>query len=164
MWIRSNRGTRDLDKAFREHEHVVQVGFYFEKLKRYFDRFPRDHIQVALFDDLQGNALRFVQDTYRFLGVDPTFEPDVGMRYGTARIPKNRAVNALFLALGRNRFLRSLAPSRALDLFRALREMNTDRSFELPPRLRKRLLDLYRDDVLRVGDLIQRDLTPWLRT
>jgi len=164
MWVRSNRASRHLESEFGVDRHVVRVGFYFEKLKRYFDRFPREQINVSLFDDLRKDALGFVRGIYRFLGVDPAFEPDVAVRYATGRIPRNSTLHAILSKARDSALLRSTTPVRVQNLFRALRDRNTDRDFKLPDPLRARLLELYRDDVLRVGDLIRKDLSHWLTT
>ncbi|MCP4614778.1 MAG: sulfotransferase, partial [Planctomycetes bacterium] len=90
MALRLGRGTLAVEDAFEEDEHYVQVGFYYDKLKRYFDLFPREQIKVCLYDDLNQDTLLVVQDIFEYLGVEQTFEPDVASRHNVGGIPKNR--------------------------------------------------------------------------
>lgn len=50
-------------------------GHYVDDLNRYADRFGRDRMRVMVFEDTVGSAAA-VADLYRFLGVDPNFEPE----------------------------------------------------------------------------------------
>jgi hypothetical protein len=69
---------------------------YYDDLKRFFDRFPRENIYVGIYEQLKENPKEFIQDMYRFLGVDDTFvPPSVDVRYNAASQrydTKNRAI------------------------------------------------------------------------
>jgi hypothetical protein len=162
MWRRKGRGVPDLTEAFREDQHIVQVGFYYDKLKRYSERFPRNQLRIELFDDLRRDTLGFVQALYGYVGVDPTFEPDVDVRHNVGGLPKQPWLQSLLVKIQHSRILQRTAPVWARKMFRLVQTRNIDHDFALPAQLRHRLLGLYREDILRVGDLIGRDLTHWL--
>jgi hypothetical protein len=162
MALRLARTTADVNAALSEDSHVVQVGFYYEKLRRYFDLFPRDQIKVCLFDDLSRDALFVVQDIFAYLVVDETFEPDVASRHNVGGVPKNMLLGLILAKLRENEALRSVAPAWVKKLSTVIVKANRRDSVGLPEHLRRRLAALYRDDVLRVQDLIRVDLTRWL--
>jgi len=151
-----------VQSAFNEDEHYVQVGFYYDKLKRYFDLFPREQIKICLYHDLSPDTLSVVQDIFEYLGVDTSFEPDVASYYNVGGIPKSKALNKIMVKTRRNKTLRSIAPNWAISYYRAIYNKNLSKKIEFPQDLRGRLIDLYREDILKVQDLVQRDLTCWL--
>lgn len=181
MQVREGRETfSDFGRALQEEEtrihnnwtfgHYVSGGFYYAQLKRYFDTFNRDQIRVYLNEDLSTDAPDLLREVFQFLGVDETFLPDLSVRYNVSGIPKNKVLHALMLGLNPIKpVLKTLLPS---GLGTSLRDRYTDiraRYFEhnlvkpqLSPELRQQLIKTYREDILKLQDLIQRDLSKWL--
>lgn len=56
-------------------------GFYGEQLERHLKQFSRDQLKVFLYEDFVSDPLRVVQECFVFIGVDPSFEPDMNERY-----------------------------------------------------------------------------------
>jgi hypothetical protein len=146
--------------------HYLHVGLYHAQLKRYFDLFPRDQIKIYLQEDLKSDPLGIMQDLFRFLGVDDTFAPDTTIRYNASGIPKNRA---LHLALQKLREVRPaiegyLPEGLRQHLLRIAIDINNQNLTKprLTPEVRARLVDGYREDTLKLQNLIQRDLSAWL--
>lgn len=145
----------------------VRVGFYYAQLRPYFDLFERSQIKIYLQEDLRSNPLSVVQDTFSFLEIDDAFVPNVAQQHNESGVPKNKALEAL---LGRpnpiKRVLRTyLSKEQRLhisNIFAKLRERNLDRPPRLSPQIRNRLINEYREDILNLQDLIQRDLSGWL--
>jgi hypothetical protein len=52
-------------------------------------------------------------------------------------------------------------PERLEKTAKRLRQRNLRPAPSFPPALRADLLDLYREDILRLEELIQRDLSAW---
>ena len=91
-------GERDFDQALRnEQEHIdanwehiwhyIGMGRYFEQVKRYYDLFPREQIQVFLYRDLRTNQSATLREVVRFVGADEGFEFDFSRRYNEASLP-----------------------------------------------------------------------------
>ena len=146
--------------------YYQQMGFYYAQLKRYFDIFDREQIKVYLYEDFSANPMSIVQDTFQFLGVDDTFAPNVLERHNVSGIPKNKVLSNFIVN-----------PHPIKDIFKpffpnSLRRalivrLKNRRSLDKPPpmsaEVRKQLIDVYRDDILRLQDLLQRDLSIWLK-
>jgi hypothetical protein len=138
-------------------------GFYYEQLKRYTDLFPTEQIKIYLFEDLCCDPLAVVQDIYTFVGVDPTFVPDMAKR-NVSGVPKNRTLQTL---LTRDNPVKTVAKTLMPKRFRRslsqnLQARNLGSKLELDPQIEQRLRDLYAQDVRQLQDLIQRDLSAWL--
>ena len=143
------------------------AGFFARQVKAYLEGFS--HVKICLFDDLKKNPLALVQDAYRFLGVDSNYVPDVRMKYKTSGIPRSKSVNKFFvLPTPMRRLARTVGKlvfgedgwikrrDRLKDKLYAKHEMN--------PETRKTLENVFRDDIMELQILIQKDLSHWLRS
>jgi len=151
--------------------HHKRAGFYYAQLKRYHEAFDRDQIKVYLYEDLRNNPIGVQKDIYKFLGVDDTFVPDVSARYNVSGVPRNKWLHALYTFLMRPHPLKSiLKPLFPSGLRRRLLESTVNairnRNLAKPPfpaEVRRQLIGAYTEDILRLQDLIQRDLSEWLQ-
>ena len=173
---------RDFARALRAEEerirnnwgpiwHYRQVGFYYVQLKRYFETFEREQIKVYLYEDLNDDPIKVMKDIYRFLGVEDAFVPEVSRRYNVSGIPTNEGWYALYTFLLRQNLVKSIVKPL---LPRGLRQrvsttlLSTlqDRTLVKPPlptEVQQQLIELYKEDILKLQELIRRDLSQWLR-
>lgn len=141
------------------------AGFYFRGVQAYLENFSE--VKVCLLDDLKKGPVSVVQDVYRFLGVDPSFVPNVAVRYKTSGIPRSKKINRLFeeptrlrkIVRGVGRFL--LTEDRWIQWRDTLKNKSYAKA-EMKAETRKSLENAYREDLLRLQDLIHRDLSGWL--
>ncbi len=82
-------------QALHSRPELLEHGRYGTALQRFLRHFPRDSIHIALFDDLQRDPQRFVDDVTDWLSVD-RMELEEGLL--SARLP---ASEARFVALAR---------------------------------------------------------------
>jgi hypothetical protein len=145
--------------------HYRQKGFYYTQVKRHFNTFGQDRFKVYLYDDLKGKPLDMLRDIFRFLDVDETFVADLSIEHNTAGLPRNKSIYAVAKRLAsRNPALKVALLERFLPA--GPRRYVKNRVFVKPPPLpaevRRQLIDSYREDILKLQELIQRDLSPWL--
>lgn len=141
----------------------LRGGFYAQMLEQYYDRFDRRQIRVYVFDDLMSRPDELLEDLFGFLGVDPRFRPDMSQRLNVSGVIKNPML--------RFAWTRTQHVKRAMRLFltRPVRQ-RISRFFTglekerlpFPPEQREWLLDLYREDIAQLQNLIGRDLSAWL--
>ncbi len=139
----------------------MRIGRYHEQLTRYYDVFPREQILVVLFDDLRRNPLGYMQNVYRFLGVDPTFVPDFNTPHAAGGMPASTTLEAIFLRSARSP-VKTWVPKRTANWFRRLRTRTMRQTPALPADLRKELTGHFREDIARTAELIGRSLDHWL--
>lgn len=156
----------DEDRRLREgwpFAGLARNGFYHRMLVRYYERFPRERIRVHLFEDFVARPGVVLRDVFAFLGVDPSFVPDVSRRHGATGIVKNPVVRALWTrSETARRLVRRFLPLRWRD--RAFGWVTSDLvKPPLAPATRAALLDVFREDILALQALIGRDLSSWLR-
>jgi hypothetical protein len=141
------------------------LGFYYTQLRRYFDVFDRNQIKVYLYEDLRVDLPRVVQDIFRFLEVDESFVPNTSLRHNVTGTPKNGLLPRLVFR--RNPIKAALRPLFPQVLRQrisgSLRSQYLVEAPPLAPEVRSELREAYRDDVLKLETLIERDLSGWLK-
>jgi hypothetical protein len=144
--------------------HYTEMGFYHRQLRRYLDRFDRDQLAVYLFDDFRADNLAVTQALYRRIGVDPTFVPTRGLQHEKTGEPISAWLQSFLLTPDHpiRRAARAVLPEATRDwLFRWLRNQNVAKP-PMAPDTRRRLADLYAEEVDRLEGLLDRDLSHWL--
>lgn len=141
----------------------VREGFYYKRMRRYFDIFPRHQIKVYIFEEFKKDPAKIVEDLFDFLGVDTNFVPDTSTRYNPGGVPKNRLLNRFFYDPTLIRAAKSMLPDSAQEMVKRVRQQNLKTPPKFPADLRADLLDLYREDILKLEELLDQDLSIWLK-
>jgi hypothetical protein len=108
-----------------------------------------------------------VQDAFRFLEVDDSFVPDVSLRRNVSGYPKYKTLDGLLRSQGRVKHaLKIYLPARLRwRLSRTFDDLKTRNLVGPPPirpEVRRQLIEVYREDVLHLQQLLDRDLSGWL--
>ncbi|NEQ76710.1 MAG: sulfotransferase domain-containing protein [Okeania sp. SIO2C9] len=149
---------------------TIKKGLYYSPIKHYLDTFDREKLKIILHDDLTKDSLTVMQEIYRFIGVDDTFNPDTSKRSQSAAVPKNQTLNNLLQTKNpvRKAISSTLKVLMPLEMRQKLRsniiKLNSAGK-ELKPlssEERQVLTEFYREDILKLQDLIDRDLSSWL--
>jgi len=145
----------------REDSPSVRGGFYARLLRPYLERFPRERLQLVLFDDLVADASGLLRRLYAFLGVDPRFDPPAPAHYNLGGEARVAVLTRLARASRLGPLLRRAFPSMRPLLLRA-QSATVAAPPPLPDRVRRRLVGVYRDDVSALEEVLGRDLGHWL--
>jgi len=109
----------------------IEPGYYHLHLTRVLRYFPRERLQVLVYDDLVDDPRAFVNQAFAFLGVATDVElPSLGTVVG---------------------FPRPQEPDTA----------NGDIEKGIAPDLRERLRRIFSDDVAKLSEFLGRDLSHW---
>jgi len=141
-----------------------------QRLKRFLELFPREHVHVELYDDVLGGPEAVVRRVYEFLGVRGDFVPGslrkkIHSRPQTRLSWLRRLVNRTLTLLqksGLKKIASRLTSSRAL--YRLYCQVNLSHTAAPPMKAetRQQLKEFYRSDILELQRLIGRDLSAWL--
>jgi hypothetical protein len=152
------RGDRDAWTFCR----YLDRGMYYQSLKRYLAYFERAHMHISLFEDLKNDAQSLMRSLYQFLDVDESYVPDTSHRHNVSGIIKNPLLRLVWTRSNRLRAaVRPLVSDRlrhaATEWF--IRDLEKP---HYPLELRAELTEYYRQDILQLQDLVERDLSHWL--
>lgn len=144
------------------YQQYVELGFYYEQVKRYLDIFGYEKVKICLQDDLRIDANKIISDLYDFLGIDKSFVPDFKRNHNSYLMPKNKIIHKIYAS----KIIRSLMSQVFSDV---LKEKIKDFFFErkIKPKVNKKvkiyLRDLYKNDIHKLEYLIGNDLSNWYK-
>ncbi len=162
----------DKKSVWWKRHDLVYEGFYYKHLKKLYQMFDHEQIKIFLYEDMKEEG--FYKEVYDFLGVDNTFVPQTDVRYNRSGFIKNRFVDYW---IGDNSLPRRMVESVSPAVVRAmrnshilqktvnrLRNRNLDRP-KMENSLKQRIInEIYEDDLIRLQELIGRDLTHWMKS
>ena len=143
--------------------YYKERGFYYEQLQKYLTIFKPEQIKICLYEELAADSTVVVRELSRFLEVDATFTPDL-TRKNVSGIPKNKFLQNLFTKKNPIKSLvKPLLPkSLRENILENVTKSNLGAKPTLSPEMRQKLISIYREDILKLQDLIQKDLSRWL--
>lgn len=153
----------------KDRRIIIEFGFYWKLLKKFFDEFNRENILVMICEDIKKNPLNFIQEIYKFLGINHSFEPqsinlDVNVtsfkmtklgKFVHQRISPALKKNILGL-----RIHQSTAVRRIFDRFAKWYSSSKKRR-TMDKKTRDYLKEIYKEDIKKLEKLIKRDLSGW---
>ncbi len=142
--------------------HWMALGRYHEQLSRYFDRFSRDQIRVFLAEDLRIRTGETLGDTYRFLGVDPEYSPDLDTPHNVGGVPSSMLLERLLTSHALRTAVKPLVPKRFANRLRKLRTTNMERPPPLPQELKVQLTRHLKEEIVKTAELTGINLDHWL--
>jgi hypothetical protein len=157
---------RRIQEGWWPEFHYLAAGKYCEQLSRYFRLFPASRIMIVLHEDLATRPIEAFRDVFSFLEVDGRFVPDMTLQFSASGLARSKPID---FALKRLRMARPALQKMLPDpLFRSLLRVGAGlhhrnlKRPELSGGAREWLIQQYREDTLRLQELIQRDLSAWL--
>lgn len=145
--------------------HYRARGFYYTQLMRYLDEFDRSQLKIYFYEDWNANPIKILQDIFLFLGVDNTFIPDISTKLNTAPLaPKNKILDKLLQTQNPIKsILKPFFPKEVRTrIWSKFKNQNLAKP-TLSPAMRQQLIQVYREDILKLQGLLQRDLSRWLQ-
>jgi len=152
--------------AIKEIPMFTRIGFYYDGVKKYMEVFGKKNVKIILFDDLKKDTLMVLKEIFVFLGVDTSFKPNIKIKYNTFSIPRNKIAFMILSNEGLKKAVKVIFTPNITDKIRELSKkifLNSEQKPEMGDEARDFLRNLYNRDVLKLQDLIQRDLSQWLR-
>lgn len=139
------------------------MGHYAEQLRRYLKVFPREQILIHLYEDFATSPADVMRTTFAFLGVDPSFQPALGLRPNQGGVPRGGWRRTLLSRAGPiRRLVAPMLPSRVRDRARRRIDRQALAHEPMSPITRRVLTAEYRDEILDLQVLVGRDFSAWL--
>lgn len=130
------------------------LGNYTQQVTTVLDTFPRAQVGIWLYEDLMRDPAKYYREILRFIGVRDDILPD----FSRVNASQKR-LNRLKLFYARRKRLRKLiqmtVPRSVRVAIRRLSEsMLPAKDLKLDPELRRWLLDYYREEIVRLDQLL----------
>lgn len=146
--------------------HYAHTGFYYRHLKRYFDLFPKNQILTLIYEDFKNNNLEVMRKIFEFLEVDSTFQPNFKVKHNDLHPPSSPTlVKFLYSPHFLRRNIKGLIPPKfRRPILTFFEKILGEKNPQIPVRLRNSILEVFKEDIQSLQDLIQKDLSKWLQT
>lgn len=144
--------------AYRSYFYYSDWCKYSEHVQRYLKLFPKKNIKIIIFEDFKKDNIKIAKEVFRFLGVDDSFTPKVGVvnpskkvRFPRLKFFLENSFNTVKRFLPQ-KFHRLLAKSAGKILFKKQERV------PLNAELKKQLMRKYKPEVARLSKLLNIDL------
>ena len=143
--------------------HYTEISRYSEQVLRWRDAVGADNLEVVLFEDLERSPRETFASIFGRLGVDPD-APIEYVVHNQSGSPRSVLLERMTRRAGpwRRRIKRSL-PRGARHAFERLREGNIVGRDSVDDAARQRIVAAVEDDVRRLEEVLERDLSAWRR-
>ncbi len=167
------RGT--FEDMLERYPAVYEYFKCYKNASRYMDAFPREQVHYIFIEDIKNKSLETFYDLLEFLELEKIEEPDVlKKRVNPRLVVQSRFLRDIILNthgfINNHQSTRIFKPlMRAIGLDRLsikIRKSNLKRVEKTEPmklETRQSLIDTMRDDINRLMDMVDRDLSHWLK-
>ena len=137
---------------FPEGLLYMEVGKYYEKIKRFVDALGRERLHFVIFDDFASDTAQSFRETLAFLGVDDHFQAEFNLEKA------DTIIRPMVLQQ-----IRCAHPEvkKKLSTKTGLKAHKSPSRTPLPSELKVRLKAHFKEDIEKTGELIGRDLNHW---
>ncbi len=145
---------KNTNKGWGRSHLYIELGLYYEQVKRYINIFPKNNILILLYEDLYKNSKNISQNLFSFINVTPVYI-DLDKRFNESkmqRFPK-------LIRLVRKYNFKKYIPPLFRDHFKNL--LTSRKVRKLDNNTRSRLFEYFNEDIIKLEDLIKLDLTKW---
>jgi len=141
-------------------ELYYELGNYPEQIKRYHEVFDESQLLILLFDDLKNNPNLTHQKICNFLNVTIFAAPkkEVSNKGVT---PKNLGLHRIIMQSGLKEIVKNILPKKLFDKVKA-RQYKTEAEV-LSKENRHFLLNIYKNEILELQEILNRDLQNWIK-
>ena len=142
---------------------LLKAGLYSDAIREYYEIFGRDRVYIAVYDDLQSNHERYYSKICDFLEIP--FELVENELVNVSGRPKSLMLMSMI------RLIKRIVPRFLLTRMKFQFKTKINNIFynkstltkeALPDDVREKLVEYYKDDILKTGELIGRDLSKWI--
>jgi hypothetical protein len=137
-------------------------GLYYDQVKAYLDNFR--NTKVIVFDDFREQPKKILAEICEFLGVNPDFEFDTSYKYNVSGNPKSQILYKLETSRGLVIFLKKFIPNKMVGkLKNSLTGEKQMKKEKMKPETKQQLIKFFKNDILKLQELIEQDLSHWLK-
>jgi hypothetical protein len=161
------RDYNNQEKVYGVNGLIVELGMYYDQVRRYFDIFGREQVKVLIFEEFVQDPVKYVNEVLAFLGVNYKVT-EINGHYNPDSVPRSPLsvwIFALFRSLRTKnikfyKILHKVPASYQVYkiLFKTRESPKIDPKAD--PNAVKFLQEIYYDDVLKLESLLGRSL-PW---
>jgi hypothetical protein len=154
-----NRDFQKSEKGWGISHLYVELGLYYEQVKRYMDLFPDENLKILLYEDFKNNNAKVMDEVFNFIEVRKiTIER---VEKNKAGIPKNNFVAKVKNIQSVKRIAKGIMPESLKQKLNSY--LYTSENLPVLTNEEKDMLNqkFFNEDIHKLSKLINRDLSVW---
>lgn len=153
-----NKEKSKLNKLY--YQQFIELGFYYEQVKRYFDLFGKENVMIILFEDFKTNTDYEVRRLYRFLAIEENINVNTTVRYNSFATPRNKIIRKIYKNKSLRILFRKIFPQKLTSVIKKIILTKTKNNLPDPSTV-KYLKALYKNDMLELEKILNQNLEKW---
>ncbi|WP_163329256.1 sulfotransferase family protein [Desulfurobacterium thermolithotrophum] len=145
------------EKGWGVSHLYIELGLYYEQVKRYLETFPEENIKIIYYEDYSNDVANTVKNIFEFLNVNKEVDINFNIKANQGLKPKNQFVNKVLFSIARK--MKPLIPK---DKREKLREYYFRIFFEKKKNIseldKEKLIHFFYEDVAKLSDMLNIDL------
>ncbi len=137
-------------------QQYLRLGYYADSISEYQRVFGKENVKIYFNEELKNHPQELFYDVFQFLSVDISFEPDVREKFNVnENVSMRGAMQDFIYRAGNKSGISKLLPSSVQKKLRGELFLND--------KMKAKLHELYRDDVIKLQFIAGKDLSHWLK-
>ncbi len=172
-----NKILKDLQTS--QNRDFIEKGLYYKYISKYLAIFPEKQILITIYEDIKKNPLKFIQQIYTFLGIDPNYIPGIINKKSNITAKNKRCIPILpKIYTNCSKKLNASNPGKCtikfLKIIGVKYIINTILSYNIKHKnlkpikkptislsAKRQLLNFYKEDIRNLENFLKRDLSIW---
>jgi len=138
-----------------EYQQIISLGLYYSQVKRYLDLF-KNNVSIHIFEEWNGNELNELHKIENLLDITKCDKYDIN-RKNKFFEPKFKILKFFNRSVRLKAFTKKIIPKKHISFFKGSIPKEKIKP-ELSNDLKLKLFKFYRDDIIKLSDLISIDL------
>jgi len=162
----------DKESIWWQRPDLVNEGFYYKHLSKFYSSFNKNHIKIFFYHDLKADNVGLTQSVFKFLEVDSSFVPtNSHIVFNKSGLVKNKLIHKLLGPKGIILSSIKRVMPRVFESFKnsdfmkhnliKLRSSNLKKPALSPDMKRKITHEIYLEDIKQLEELIDKPLNHW---
>lgn len=147
--------------------HYTSVGLYFNQVKAFTNSFS--NVKVLWFDDLKTHTNSVIKDINKYLNVNTNYIPvNSNIKYNVSGTPKYKYWHKFLTTPNKLKVILTapikwILPPEKIHMYRVDLVGKNLYKTEMNSNTRVELVELFREDIIKLEDLLSKDLSHWLK-
>ncbi len=142
------------------YQQFIELGLYYQQVKRYIDTFGKDQVKIYIYDDLDEHLNEMVSDVFRFLDINDLHVADLENKYNTYSTPRNPFFRFIYSQKRLRTLARNLVPKSSIEKVKNI-FLTRDKKVERQQATVDELKRIYKPDIIELEKLLNRNLSAW---
>lgn len=157
------RDQKAISKGWGKSHLYLELGFYSRQIERYLDLFGAQNVKIILYDDFISETKKTLKDICKYLGINEKHISaiDYNKVHNQYVAPRGKLSRFILKYKNKSSFLKRLVPFSAKSFLNGKVLLKKQKKPSLKESERLYLYDIYKEDIKKTEQILNRDLSVW---